>query len=120
MRLTSIAGKSLNLSISKVLIEDISEGGLRFVSNLKLPIRGDVVYQFKTELLDESITLNGNIVWKEEINEDLVEYGVKFNIEKDEQAALSTLLDSFILLLKNNSSLPPYRKITIDKYHYFK
>ena len=80
MKLISIAGRSMELGVSKVLIEDISVGGLRFVSTLKLPIRGDVIYQFKTEILGESITLNGSIVWKEEINEDLTEYGIEFNI----------------------------------------
>lgn len=120
MKLLSIAGRYMALGVSKVLIEDISAGGLKFVSNIKLPIRGDVVYQFKTELLEESITLNGNIVWKEEINEDLVEYGIKFNIDEEEQAAFSTLLNSFIILLKNSTNLPPYRRVTMDKYQYFK
>ena len=118
--LVSIAGRSMQLGVSTVLIEDISIGGLRFVSTLKLPIRGDVVYQFKTEILGESITLNGSIVWKEEINEDLVEYGIRFNIGEVEQASLSKLLDSFIILLNNSSNLPPYRKVSIDRYQYFK
>jgi len=120
MTLVSIAGRSMQLGVTKVLIEDKSIGGLRFVSNLKLPIRGDVVYKFETELLGESITLNGNIVWKEEINENLLEYGVKFIIGEKEQAALSNLLDSFIILLKSNTGLPPYRKVSVGRYQYFK
>lgn len=120
MMLVSIAGRTMELEVSKVLIENIGVGGLRFISNLKLPIRGDVLYQFKTELLEESVTLNGTIVWKEEINEDLMEYGIKFTIEEEEQASLSTLLNSFIVLLKSSTNLPPYRKSDVDKYQYFK
>ncbi|RHW39974.1 EAL domain-containing protein [Lysinibacillus yapensis] len=117
--LASIAGRAMQLGVSKVLIEDISIGGLRFVSDLKLPIRGDVIYRFKTEILGQIITFNGSIVWKEEINEDLMEYGIKFILEEDEQASLSTLLNSFSILLNNNTSLPPYRKVIVDKYQYF-
>ena len=51
MRLVSIAGRSMELGKSNVLIEDMSIGGLRYVSTLKLPVRGDVLFQFETEIL---------------------------------------------------------------------
>ena len=57
---------------------------------------------------------------KEEINEDLIEYGVQFDMDETEQASFTTLLDSFIILLNNSTSLPPYRKVSIDRYQYFK
>ena len=120
MQLVSIAGRNMNLGVSKVLIEDISIGGLRFVSNLKLPTRGDVIYKFKSEILGQSISLNGRIVWKEEINEDLTEYGIEFSIDGEELTSLSNLLDSFIIMLNNSTSLPPYRKVSVDRVQYFK
>ena len=52
--------------------------------------------------MENPLHLNGSIVWKEEINEDLVEYGIKFIIGKDEQASLSKLLSTFNILLKNS------------------
>lgn len=96
LQLVSIAGRNMDLGEAEVLIENISIGGLRFVSDIKLPTRGDAIYQIKTELLGKLIILMGNIVWKEEINEDIMEYGIEFTISEDEQASLSTLLDSFI------------------------
>ena len=51
MRLVSIAGRSMELGKSNVLIEDMSIGGLRYISTLKLPVRGDVLFQFETEIL---------------------------------------------------------------------
>lgn len=110
MKLTSIAGRFVELGVTKVLVTDMSAGGLRFISNLKLPIRGDVIYQFKTELLGESIILNGSIVWKEEMNEDVTEYGIKFILNSGEEALISTLLNSFVILLRSGKSLPAYRK----------
>ena len=120
MRLVSIAGRSMELGKSNVLIEDMSIGGLRYVSTLKLPVRGDILFQFETEILGKCITLNGSIVWKEEINEELIEYGIKFMIGKEEQASLSSLIHTLTKLLKNSTSLPPYRMVTEDTYQYFK
>ena len=120
MRLVSIAGRSMELGKSNVLIEDMSIGGLRYISTLKLPVRGDVLFQFETEILGRAITLNGSIVWKEEVNEDLIEYGIKFMIGKDEQASLSSLIHTLTKLLKNSTNLPPYRMVTEDTYQYFK
>ena len=116
----SLAGRSIDLGKSIVLIEDMSIGGLRYVSTLKLPVRGDVLFQFKTEILGKALNLNGSIVWKEEINEDLIEYGVKFIIKKDEQDSLSKILSTFEILLKNSTHLPPYRMVTQERYEYFK
>ena len=42
-------------------------------------------FSLKQKSLGRSLHLNGSIVWKEEINEDLTEYGIKFIIEKEEQ-----------------------------------
>lgn len=119
IKLLSIAGRNIEIGVSKVFVTDISVGGLRFVSNLKLPIRGDVIYQFITELLGEPIKLKGSIVWKEEMNEDLTEYGIKFLCEKEEQAPF-TLLNSFIVLSKDSKTLPSYRKVdTLGINEYF-
>lgn len=120
MSLVSVAGRKMKLGVAKILIEDISVGGLRFVSNLKLPIRGDVVYRFTTELLHEEIVVYGGNVWKEEINDHLFEYGVKFKLSQEGQSQLATLLDTFIELLKNSTTLPPYRKVDVSMYEYFR
>ena len=58
--------------------------------HLNYLLEGMLLFQFETEILGKSITLNGSIVWKEEINEDLIEYGIKFIIGKEEQASLSS------------------------------
>ena len=100
----------MDLGKSNVLIEDMSIGGLRYVSTLKLPVRGDILFQFETEILGKTITLNGSIVWKEEINDDLMEYGIKFIIGKENKLLFLDFY-SFNILLKNSTSLPPYRMV---------
>ncbi len=120
MRLVSIAGRNMALGKSNVLIHDMSLGGLRYVSTLKLPVRGDVLFQFEIEILGKIIKLVGSIVWKEEINEDLIEYGIQFRYEKDEQTALSRILNTLDKLLKNRNNLPACRVVNEDPNQYFR
>jgi diguanylate cyclase (GGDEF)-like protein/PAS domain S-box-containing protein len=120
MRLVSIAGRNMALGKSNVLIYDMSLGGLRYVSTLKLPVRGDVLFQFEIEILGKIIKLVGSIVWKEEINEDLIEYGIQFRYEKDEQTALSRTLNTLDELLKNRNVLPSCRVVKEDPNQYFR
>ena len=88
--------------------------------HLNYLLEGMFFFSLKQKSLEKTITLNGSIVWKEEINEDLIEYGIKFIIGKDEQASLSSLIHTFTKLLKNSTNLPPYRMVTEDTYQYFK
>lgn len=118
MKLMSIAGKTVHLGKSSVLIEDMSIGGLRFLSTLKLPIREDIILQFEMEILDKDIQLIGNIVWKEEEHDDITEYGIKFIIQEKEQSRIGTILNSFDVLMKNSTNLPSYRMVKEDKLQY--
>ncbi|ETI69362.1 EAL domain-containing protein [Neobacillus vireti] len=118
MTLLSIAGKPMRLGKSSVLIEDISIGGLRYLSTLKLPVRDDVILQFEFELLSEVIKVKGHIVWKED-NDELTEYGIEFIIKDKDQSDLGKLLNRLNLLLKNNVSLPSYGTVVEDKDQYF-
>ena len=98
----------------------MSVGGLRFVSNLNLPVREDIIFQFKIELLGRSISMLGRVIWKEEMNEELLEYGVNFMIDQNEQTKINTLLSSYHVLLKNKHNLPSHRLTSEHINHYFK
>lgn len=118
MHLISIAGKNMELGKSTVLIEDISIDGLRCISTLKLPVRGDVVFQFETEILSTPLKMTGRIIWKEEKNNDTVEYGVQFMNSDDDQEKLETMLNTYLDLEKKTAQLPPYQLVKEDKLEY--
>ena len=119
MTLLSISGRLMKLGKSSILIEDLSVGGLRFISTLNLPVRNDMIFHVETHILGETIQMNGYIVWKEEMNNDLIEYGVEFIIRGAEQAALTKLLNTFDVLLRGKSILPEYNIVKEDRYQYF-
>ncbi len=118
MRLVSIAGKNMQLGKSTVLIDDISIDGLRCLSTLKLPVRGDVVFEFETEILHKMLRLLGRIVWKEEQSVELVEYGIQFMNETDDQEELEITLNTFLGLMKLSSKMPPYDMVKEEKTQY--
>ena len=45
---------------------------------------------------------------------------LSLSLVEDEQTSLASLLNSFNKLLKNSTSLPPYKMVKEDRYQYFK
>ena len=81
MTVSELNGKKVQLGNTKVLIENIGPGGLRFVSNIKLPARSDIVLKFQMKIIYEEMTLYGTIAYDEE-QEHFDRYGVKFMVDE--------------------------------------
>ena len=116
MTLTSFQGKPVNLGKTEVVVENISAGGLRFLSTMQLPVRPDVIYQFETTIMEKSIIMNGHVVWKQEVKDGFFQYGVKFIITEKERDELIKILNQLTLQLKNNAYIPGCNFINEDKY----
>lgn len=78
----------------EVCIEDISAGGVRFITDLDFPLVDDVVYSFEFELLDQVFVICGKLVRREEVDIEVYEYGLRFlHFEKDTTTLVRTLND---------------------------
>ncbi|MEH7381505.1 EAL domain-containing protein [Bacillus sp. JJ1533] len=119
MTLTTILGNKVELGNTEILIEDIGPGGLRFLSTIHLPVRPDISYQFKTKIMDEMMTLNGHVVWKEEVK-GVFQYGIKFNMEESQRDELVKFLNYFSLQLRNNPFVPNCDFVKEEKICYLK
>ncbi|WP_161974924.1 EAL domain-containing protein [Bacillus timonensis] len=119
MTLTTILGNMVELGSTEVLIEDIGPGGLRFLSTIHLPVRPDIMYQFKTKIMGEMITLNGYVVWKEEVK-GVFQYGIKFKMEESQRDDLVKFLNHFSLQLRNNPFVPNCDFVKEEKICYLK
>ncbi|WP_052307750.1 EAL domain-containing protein [Bacillus timonensis] len=119
MTLTSILGNMVKLGSTEVLIEDIGPGGLRLLSTIHLPVRPDINYQFTTKIMNEVVTLNGYVVWKEEIK-GIFQYGLKFKIDESQRDELVKFLNNFSLQLRNNPFVPGCTFIKEEKVGYLK
>ncbi|WP_428909990.1 EAL domain-containing protein [Niallia sp. Krafla_26] len=119
MTLTRIHGKDVNLGKTEVLVEDIGLGGLRFLSDIRLPIHRDILLEFKTEILGKTITMYGSIVWMKELKSNIYQYGVEFAIDEQERSHLSKLLNKLAILIRKNPLVPECSFVNVDRYQFF-
>lgn len=80
---------------TKVVIENIGLGGLRFTSNLKLIVGQEMVYSFKTEEKEEKIQIAGVVIWNDERKDGEYQYGVHFLIPDQQRTYLNQLLNTY-------------------------
>lgn len=100
-----INNRDIKVGTSKALIEDISLGGLRYLSNINLPIREDFTLQFTTVILNKRVRVIGKNVWKSEVN-GLYRYGFEFSITERERDQIASVLNQLTLKLKTNPLVP--------------
>jgi len=120
MTILEIGGKKANVGNTKVVIRDIGPGGLRFVSNIKLPLKRDLVLQFTTELLGKEIRVYGCPVWIEEILDQLYEYGIEFTFDENDRSALTGVLNQVQVKIRRNPGFADGRFVTEPLAVYFK
>jgi diguanylate cyclase (GGDEF)-like protein len=118
MTIERIGMKELNIGSTKVLIEDIGPGGLRFISAINLPKKEDIILRFTTEIFLGTFQINGHIVWSSELDDHIFQYGVKFNIDEIRRESLIKLLNNLQVKLKDKNILTSGRFISEEKTSY--
>ncbi|PWK15520.1 PilZ domain-containing protein [Tumebacillus permanentifrigoris] len=80
-------------------IENLSGGGLSFISRRDLPDSEMLAWQFMIEFDTEVLNLLGRIVWKRTANGDTYYYGVQFLFtEHNDQQRLINMLNRFQII----------------------
>lgn len=111
MSIFKVDGKKVSLGYTEVVVFDIGAGGLRFLSNMKLPVKADVVLVFETEILDEELDLYGKVVWMKHYDDELYEYGLEFVFDEKHRAAMLQLLNQLHCNIKNKKGVDNYRLV---------
>ncbi|MEH7121867.1 EAL domain-containing protein [Bacillus sp. JJ1773] len=120
MTLIRIHGRKVELGNTNVLIEDIGLGGLRFLSDIRLTVHRDIILEFQTEILGETISMYGSVVWMHEAKPGIFQYGLEFLVEENERSNLAKLLNKFAILLRKNPIVPDCNFVKTDRYHFIK
>ncbi|WP_170289680.1 EAL domain-containing protein [Cytobacillus depressus] len=120
MTLIRIYGRKVELGKTNVLIEDIGLGGLRFLSDIRLSVHRDIILEFETEILGETIKMYGSVVWMNEIKAGIYQYGLEFLVEENERLNLAKLLNKFAILLRKNPLVPNCNFAKVDRYQFFR
>jgi diguanylate cyclase (GGDEF)-like protein len=93
MAILKLNNKKVNVGNTKVLIKNISPGGLCFLTNVRMPVEKEVLLQFGAQLNGIRFNVVGNAVWINILESGIYEYGVKFVIDDCEQLELLAILN---------------------------
>jgi diguanylate cyclase (GGDEF)-like protein/PAS domain S-box-containing protein len=100
MTILTFNDKKVSLGSTEVMVQDMGAGGLRFLSHLRMLPNENIIYGFETEILQSNIKLSGKVVWYQEKDQGIFEYGVTYTISDPERSELSVLLNAFSLKLR--------------------
>lgn len=101
MTVVQINDKAIKAGNTQVCIIDIGPGGLRFSSNLALPVSPQVILEFGLRIVNYNFKLRGNIVRKIGKINGTAEYGVKFlGMEELLQPNLTKALGIMLVRIK--------------------
>jgi diguanylate cyclase (GGDEF)-like protein/PAS domain S-box-containing protein len=119
MTISQFNGQTLNLGYTDILVEDIGPGGLRFLSNLKLPENPQIRFRFKVLIMEKEWELEGRIVWKEEVSHPVYEYGVEFQIDESLRSKLTQALHGLLIQARRDVAATGCDYYTGDVLAYF-
>lgn len=113
MTITKIKDQYVNMGYSKILIQNISKGGLAFISQISLPLNEEITLKFSIRIGEDIITLPGLIAWKKE-EDDVYSYGIKFLFQRKEQEYLIRLLSQIKGEIKRSNDFILYNGAVTD------
>ncbi|SEM18943.1 PAS domain S-box-containing protein/diguanylate cyclase (GGDEF) domain-containing protein [Mesobacillus persicus] len=118
MTIVELNGKVIQLGKTNVLIEDMGPKGLRFVTDIKLPLDTAMTIKFTTQLFGKFITNYGKLVFQQELG-DLYQCGVEFLPHEQNSPMLKKLLTQLEEELKHHPLIEESNFITTNKLDYF-
>ncbi|MGO4545970.1 EAL domain-containing protein [Paenibacillus sp. 2TAB23] len=111
MTITMFKGRNVRLGSTEVLVRNIGPGGLKFMVGVKLPVNSDILLMFKTQIGNQDYVLYGYIVWYNEPENDIYEYGVRFQMNEKESSELVQALHH--LAIKQRDGIMPQTQIYV-------
>lgn len=111
MTISMFKGRRVSLGSTEVFVKNIGPGGLKFLVGVKLPVNSDIQLIFKTQIVNQLYVLHGFIVWYNELDNDIYEYGIQFQMNENEQVELVNSLN--LLTIKLRDGVPPQTQMYI-------
>lgn len=119
MTIVQIRGREITVDSTKVLIKDISAGGLRFITDIDMLDQKDIILLFKIQLIENEIKLQGHFMWMEDMDNDLYQYGVEFKIDEMGRTYLIKILNQIQVKMRNDILFTEGSFITQTPVDYF-
>lgn len=97
LRLINKSGKQLTNSMTIVHLQNISQDGLCFVSNLQLPIQPNYLVEFRMVISKVQLIVHGRILWQS-VNGDEYIHGVVFVCSEAMRSLIIGVMNHELLL----------------------
>ena len=121
LKVTELNKKRVNVGSANVLVENISIGGLRMLTTLKLPVISNMKLNFTFNIMNESFNLNGILVYYEEETIDIFAYGIAFeNTSEGDKDQLAKVINRMTTLKRLDSEIINTEFIKVSPTKYFK
>lgn len=79
-----------------VLIVNISQNGIQFISDIEVPIDGETILEFKIVIADTEIYVEGYALWRVKHDNNKYKYGVELNIPNFKKEMIAKILDEVV------------------------
>ncbi|MFD1849081.1 EAL domain-containing protein [Oceanobacillus bengalensis] len=120
MKILEVNNRKVNLGSAKILIENLSIGGLKVLSTLRLPIHTNMKFNFTFQIMNETFHLSGTFVWKSQSKEETFFYGIAFDTTEQEQNRLAEIINKMTVLSNLNQEIPNTTFIYENTYAYLR
>lgn len=93
-----------------ILLIDLSAGGMRYVSDVKFPVNEIYTYDIEINLLNNKVSITGQVIRCVNVPGGLFDYGFIFNTDQKEQvSAVYQLSNELNIFIRKN---PQYSSFT--------
>ncbi|MEN1967786.1 EAL domain-containing protein [Lentibacillus sp. N15] len=118
MRITEVNHKKVNLGYAAILIENISLGGIKILSPLRLPVNTAITFNFQLSLMNALFDVDGKLLWKNEGKADTFFYGIALTMGEKDKNRLAGILNKMTVLKKLNQEIPDTNFLKENPYAY--
>jgi c-di-GMP-binding flagellar brake protein YcgR len=100
MRILKVGEKLVNSKKTFVCIKNISAGGLLFETNLEIPVRTDVTFEFSMTICHNELILYGIVKRRHDLENRLYQYGVEFLLNNQKRISLLSIINEMSVKLR--------------------
>ncbi|WP_186278873.1 EAL domain-containing protein [Lysinibacillus sp. BW-2-10] len=106
MTIAEVNNQVVNVGSTPILVANIGLGGVKVLSNLKLPVNSNMKFKFQFKILNEVIEAYGALRWIEDVHPNVYSYGVSFNLNRNLEDKLAKLINRMTTLKIKNEVIP--------------
>ena len=96
MKVYKISNKSSIWRWVNILIDNISQDGIQFITDIEVAMDEDTILEFSIVIADKKFYIKGSALWRSKAEENKYRYGVKLVIPDSEKEKVAQILEQVV------------------------